>query len=48
MSTLAEPSRKASTLDVHFYTWMITVVVMVTILAIDVLVIGRRPHEPSM
>jgi TerC family integral membrane protein len=48
MSTLAEPSRKASTLDVHLYTWLITVVVMVTILAIDVLVIGRRPHEPSM
>jgi tellurite resistance protein TerC len=35
-------------LDVHLYTWTITVVVMVTILVIDVLVIGRRPHEPSM
>jgi tellurite resistance protein TerC len=35
-------------LDVHLYTWAITVVVMVTILVIDVLVIGRRPHEPSM
>jgi tellurite resistance protein TerC len=35
-------------LDVHLYTWIITVVVMVSILAIDVLVIGRRPHEPSM
>jgi tellurite resistance protein TerC len=27
---------------------VITVVVMMTILVIDVLVIGRRPHEPSM
>jgi tellurite resistance protein TerC len=35
-------------LDVHLYAWVITVVVMITILAIDVLVIGRRPHEPSM
>ncbi len=35
-------------MDVHLYTWIITVVVMVSILAIDVLVIGRRPHEPSM
>jgi len=35
-------------LDVHTYTWVITVVVMIAILAIDVLIIGRRPHEPSM
>jgi tellurite resistance protein TerC len=35
-------------LDVHLYAWIITVVVMTTILVIDVLVIGRRPHEPSM
>jgi tellurite resistance protein TerC len=35
-------------LDVHLYAWTITVVVMMTILVIDVLVIGRRPHEPSM
>jgi tellurite resistance protein TerC len=35
-------------MEVHLYTWIITVVVMVTILAIDVLIIGRRPHEPSM
>jgi len=35
-------------LDVHLYAWVITVVVMITILVIDVLVIGRRPHEPSM
>jgi tellurite resistance protein TerC len=35
-------------MDVHVYAWAITVVVMVTILAIDVFIIGRRPHEPSM
>jgi TerC family integral membrane protein len=35
-------------MEVHLYAWIITVVVMVTILAIDVLIIGRRPHEPSM
>jgi tellurite resistance protein TerC len=34
-------------MNVNFYAWIITVVVMVTILAIDVFVIGRRPHEPS-
>jgi tellurite resistance protein TerC len=35
-------------LNVHLYTWVITVVVMVAILAFDVFIIGRRPHEPSM
>ncbi|GAB3622135.1 TerC family protein [Mariniluteicoccus endophyticus] len=30
------------------YAWAITVAVMVAVLAIDVFVIGRRPHEPSM
>ena len=35
-------------MNVHIYAWIITVVVMVTILAIDVFIIGRRPHEPSM
>ncbi len=35
-------------MDVHLYAWVITVVVMVAILAIDVFIIGRRPHEPSM
>jgi len=35
-------------MDVHLYTWIITVVVMVAILGIDVFIIGRRPHEPSM
>jgi len=35
-------------MDVSLYAWVITVVVMITILAVDVFVIGRRPHEPSM
>jgi tellurite resistance protein TerC len=35
-------------LNVHLYAWIITVVVMVGILAFDVFIIGRRPHEPSM
>jgi tellurite resistance protein TerC len=35
-------------MQVHLYTWIITVVVMIAILAIDVFIIGRRPHEPSM
>jgi tellurite resistance protein TerC len=34
-------------MEVHPYAWAITVVVMVAILALDVFVIGRRPHEPS-
>ncbi len=28
--------------------WLITVAVLVVLLAVDLLVIGRRPHEPSM
>jgi tellurite resistance protein TerC len=35
-------------MEVHLYAWVITVVVMVAILVIDVLILGRRPHEPSM
>lgn len=35
-------------MNVNLYAWIATVVVMIAILAIDVFVIGRRPHEPSM
>jgi tellurite resistance protein TerC len=35
-------------MDVHLYTWIITVVVMVAVLGFDLFIIGRRPHEPSM
>ncbi|HEX8488289.1 MAG TPA: TerC family protein [Propionibacteriaceae bacterium] len=35
-------------MDVHPYAWAITVGLMIAILAVDVLILGRRPHEPSM
>jgi tellurite resistance protein TerC len=35
-------------MDVHLYVWLITVAVTLLILAFDLVVIGRRPHEPSM
>jgi tellurite resistance protein TerC len=35
-------------MDVHPYAWFITIAVMIVILGIDVVIIGRRPHEPSM
>lgn len=35
-------------MDIHLYAWIITIVVMCGILAVDVFIIGRRPHEPSM
>jgi tellurite resistance protein TerC len=34
--------------DVQPYVWFITVAVLVAVLAFDVFIIGRRPHEPSM
>jgi len=34
--------------NVHLYAWIITAVVTIAVLAIDVFIIGRRPHEPSM
>ncbi len=35
-------------MDVHISAWIITVVSMIGILGLDVFIIGRRPHEPSM
>jgi tellurite resistance protein TerC len=35
-------------MDVHLYTWIVTVVVMIAVLGVDLFIIGRRPHEPSM
>lgn len=35
-------------MDVHLSAWIITVGITIAILALDVFVIGRRPHEPSM
>ncbi|HEX2857471.1 MAG TPA: TerC family protein [Propionibacteriaceae bacterium] len=35
-------------MQVHASAWIITVAVMAALLAVDVLIIGRRPHVPSM
>ncbi|HSE55138.1 MAG TPA: TerC family protein [Nocardioidaceae bacterium] len=35
-------------MDVHAYAWWITVGLMAAFLAVDIFVIGRRPHEPSL
>ena len=35
-------------MNVHVYAWIITIAVTLLVLAFDVFVIGRRPHEPSM
>ncbi|GLY15923.1 TerC family protein [Kineosporia rhizophila] len=35
-------------MDVHLYTWAITAVVLIAVLAVDVFVIGRNVHEPTM
>jgi tellurite resistance protein TerC len=35
-------------LNVSAWVWVATLVALVAILAIDLLIIGRRPHEPSM
>ena len=34
-------------MHVHEYVWYITVGIMLAVLAFDVFIIGRRPHEPS-
>ncbi|MGI8696341.1 MAG: TerC family protein [Mycobacteriales bacterium] len=35
-------------MTVHPYVWIITIAALLAVLAFDVFVIGRRPHEPSM
>ena len=35
-------------MQVHFYAWVITIAMMSVLLALDVFVIGRRPHVPSL
>ncbi|NYI72126.1 tellurite resistance protein TerC [Naumannella cuiyingiana] len=35
-------------MNIHLYVWIITAVVLVGVLAFDIFIIGRRPHEPSM
>ena len=35
-------------MHIHEYVWYVTVGIMLAVLAFDVFVIGRRPHEPSV
>ncbi|GAB1646110.1 TerC family protein [Krasilnikovia sp. MM14-A1259] len=35
-------------MNVSAWVWIITLVALAAILAVDLLIIGRRPHEPSM
>jgi tellurite resistance protein TerC len=35
-------------MDVPTWLWLVTIVLLVGLLAVDVFVIGRRPHEPTM
>ena len=35
-------------MNVHPYTWVITIVVLAGVLLVDAFVIGRRPHVPTM
>ena len=35
-------------MNVTFWVWIITLVALVALLAVDLFIVGRRPHEPSM
>jgi TerC family integral membrane protein len=35
-------------LNVSTWVWIVTLVALVAVLAVDLLIIGRRPHEPTM
>jgi len=35
-------------LNVSTWVWVVTLVALVVVLAVDLLIVGRRPHEPSM
>ena len=39
---------RRSSLIVSAWVWVATLVALVAVLAVDLLIIGRRPHEPSM
>jgi tellurite resistance protein TerC len=34
--------------DLHPWVWYLTIGILIAVLVVDVFVIGRRPHEPSM
>src|SRR5690242_3859139 len=46
----AAPDRvcRRSSLTVSVWVWIATLVALVAVLAVDLLIIGRRPHEPSV
>jgi tellurite resistance protein TerC len=35
-------------LNVSAWVWVVTLVALIVVLAVDLLIVGRRPHEPSM
>ena len=35
-------------MNVSAWVWTVTLVALVAVLAVDLLIVGRRPHEPSM
>jgi len=48
LGSLVGPDSGRSRMHVHLYAWLITIGLMIAILVVDIFVIGRRPHEPSM
>ena len=48
--TVAAPNRvcRRSSLNVPAWVWIATLLALGAVLAVDLLIIGRRPHEPSM
>jgi tellurite resistance protein TerC len=42
------PELAGGSMHVQPWVWAVTLVVAVSFLAVDVLIVGRRPHEPSM
>jgi tellurite resistance protein TerC len=39
---------RRSLLNVSPWVWIVTLIALVAVLAVDLLIVGRRPHEPSM
>jgi tellurite resistance protein TerC len=43
-----EPCLPEVSLNVSAWVWVVTLIALVVVLAVDLLIVGRRPHEPSM
>jgi len=39
---------EVNSLNVSVWVWIATLVALIALLAVDLLIVGRRPHEPSM